>query len=196
MKDLPDFLEIINNWKAARGNSILTQDDREEEVLIVSQASRERRAAKTPDGWEMTPKRHTLKTPDSQLGCLSVYEQLFKKEAATNQSTRETIEKHMPAIGTAHNILVDWHEGLQQRVKRAEAFIMQMLKTQGKDPAEFVTFSETVYKQQLKQPNAVNETTLKPNEKVDVDDIMAMLEKGRKRMKEIDEGMASNESEY
>ena len=73
---------------------------------------------------------------------------------------------------------------------------MQMLKTQGKDPAEFVTFSETVYKKQLKQPNAVNETTLQPNEKVDVDDIMAMLEKGRKRMKEIDEGMAGNESEY
>jgi hypothetical protein len=144
----------------------------------------------------MTPKRHTLKTPDSQLGCLSVYEQLFKKEAATNQSTRETIKKHMPAIGTAHNILVDRHEALQQRVERSEAFIMQMLKTQGKDPAEFVTFSETVYKKQLKQPNAVNETTLQPNQKVDVDDIMAMLEKGRKRMKEIDAGMAGNEGEY
>jgi hypothetical protein len=41
-------------------------------VVVVSKATREMRAAKTPDGWEMTLKRHTLKTPDSKLGCLSV----------------------------------------------------------------------------------------------------------------------------
>jgi hypothetical protein len=128
MKDLPGFLEIINNWKAAGGNNNSLQDDREEEVVVVSQAIRERKATRTPDGWEITPKRHTLKTPDSQPGCFSVYEQLFKNEAAANQETRETIEKYMPAIGTAHNILVDRHEALQQRVERSEAFIMQMLR--------------------------------------------------------------------
>jgi hypothetical protein len=49
---------------------------------------------------------------------------------------------------------------------------------------------------QLKQPNAVNETTLQPNEKVDVDDIMAMLEKGKKRMKEIDARKTGNDVDY
>ena len=196
MKDLPGFLEIINNWKAAGGNNNSLQDDREEEVVVVSQEIRERKATRTPDGWEITPKRHTLKTPDSQLGCFSVYEQLFKNEAAANQETRATIEKYMPAIGTAHNILVDRHEALQQRVERSEAFIMHMLQTQGKDPAEFVNYSETVYMKQLKQPNAVNETTLQPNEKVDVDDIMAMLEKGKKRMKEIDARKTGNDVDY
>ena len=102
----------------------------------------------------------------------------------------------MPAIGTAHNILVDRHEALQQRVERSEAFIMHMLQTQGKDPAEFVNYSETVYMKQLKQPHAVNETTLQPNEKVDVDDIMAMLEKGKKRMKEIDARKTGNDVDY
>ena len=123
-------------------------------------------------------------TKDTGLTTI-VYEQLFKNEAVANQETRETITKHMPAIGTAHNILVDRHEALQQRVERSEAFIMQMLKTQGKDPADFVTFSDSVYKRQLQQLNEVNETTLQPNEKVDVNDIMAMLEKGKKRMKEM-----------
>ena len=102
----------------------------------------------------------------------------------------------MPAIGTAHNILVDWHEALQQRVERSEAFILQILKTQGKNPADFVTFSDSVYKRQLQQPNAVNETTLQPNEKVDVDDIMAMLEKGKKMVKEIDAGKAEIDDDY
>jgi predicted amidohydrolase YtcJ len=98
-------------------------------VVVVSKATRDMRAAKTPDGWEMTLKRHTLKTPDSKLGCLSVHEELFKNEVAANQETRATITKHLPGEGTARNILVDWHEALQQRVERSEAFIMQMLKT-------------------------------------------------------------------
>jgi hypothetical protein len=196
MKDLPGFLEIISNWKAARGNMNAGQDDRDDEVVVVSRTTREMKPASSPDGWEVTPKRHTLTTPDSQLGCLSVYEQLFKNEAEANKETRDTIEKHLPAIGTAHNILVDRHEALQQRVERSEAYIMQMLKTQGKDPAEFVAFSETVYKKQLLRPEAVNETLLQANEKVDVDDIMAMLEKGKKRMKEIDAGKGDNVADY
>ena len=196
MKDLPGFLEIISNWKAARGNMNAGQDDRDDEVVVVSRTTREMKSAPTPGGWEVTPKRHTLKTPDSQLGCLSVYEQLFKNEAEANRETRDTIEKHLPAIGTAHNILVDRHEALQQRVERSEAYIMQMLKMQGKDPGDFLAFSETVYEKQLLRPEAVNETLLQANEKVDVDDIMAMLEKGKKRMKEIDAGKADNDADY
>ena len=73
---------------------------------------------------------------------------------------------------------------------------MQMLKTQGKDPADFVAFSETVYKKQLLRPDAVNETLLQANEKVDVDNIMAMLEKGKKRMKEIDAGKREIDADY
>ena len=137
-----------------------------------------------------------VKGNERVLEALSVYEQLFKNEAEANKETRDTIEKHLPAIGTAHNLLVDRHEALQQRVERSEAYIMQMLKTQGKDPADFVAFSETVYKKQLLRPEAVNETLLQANEKVDVDDIMAMLEKGKKRMKEIDAGKGDNDADY
>ena len=46
-----------------------------------------------------------VKGNERVLEALSVYEQLFKNEAEANKETRDTIEKHLPAIGTAHNIL-------------------------------------------------------------------------------------------
>jgi len=47
---------------------------------------------------------------------------------------------------------------------------------------------KTSTKKQQQRPNAVPEFSLPENEKVDVDDMMSMLEKSRKRMKEIDDG--------
>ena len=74
--------------------------------------------------------------------------------------------KHLPAVGRAHNILVDRHEGLQQRVERTEAFIMEMLKSQGRDPKKFVDYSEGMYRQQQQRATAVPEFSLPANERV------------------------------
>ena len=106
----------------------------------------------------------------------------------------KTVAKHLPAVGRAHNILVDRHDGLQQRVERTEAFIMEMLKDQGRDPKEFVDYSEGMYAKQQKRATAVPEFSLPANEKVDMDDMLTMLEKSRKRMKEIDDGKAGDAS--
>jgi hypothetical protein len=143
---------------------------------------------KTPDNREVTPKNHSFKTPDSQLGCLAVYEEMFQKEATINREVRETVSKHLPVVGRAHNILVDRHDGLQQRVERTEAFIMEMLKSQGRDPKELVDYSEGIYKKQKQRPNAVPEFSLPANEKMDMDNMLTMLEKSRKKMKEIYDG--------
>jgi hypothetical protein len=98
------------------------------------------------------------------------------------------VSKHLPVVGRTHNKLVDRHEGLQQRVERTEMFIMDMLKTQGRDPKEFLEYSEAMYKKQQQRPNAVPEVSLPANEKVDMDDMMTMLEMSKKRMKEFDDG--------
>jgi hypothetical protein len=49
-------------------------------------------------------------------------------------------------------------------------------------------YLEEKYKKQQQRPNAVPECSLPANEKVDMDDMMTMLEMSRKRMKEIDDG--------
>jgi hypothetical protein len=66
-------------------------------------------------------------------------------------------------------------------------FIMDMLKTQGRDPKKFLEYSEEKYKNQQQRTNAVPGVSLPVNEKVDMDDIMTMLEVSRKRMREIED---------
>ena len=73
---------------------------------------------------------------------------MFQKEATSNREIWATVSKHLPVVGRAHNKLVDRHEGLQQRVERTEMFIMDMLKTQGRDPTEFLDYSEAMCKKQ------------------------------------------------
>ena len=187
LKDLPGYLEILSNWKSARVQGKSPKEDEDGEQVMTSKPFRGK-MVKTPDNWEVTPKRHTFKSSESQLGCFTVYEELFQKEANANREIRDTVSKHLPIVGRAHNKLVDRHEGLQQRVERTEMFIMDMLKTQGRDPKEFLEYSEDIYKKQQQRPNAVPEFSLPANEKVDVEDMMTMLEKSRKRMKEIDDG--------
>jgi hypothetical protein len=72
---------------------------------------------KTPNNWEVISERHSFKTPESQLGCFTVYEEMFQKEANANREIRDTVSKHLPVVGKAHKKLVDRHEGLQQRVE-------------------------------------------------------------------------------
>ena len=76
LKDLPGYLEILNNWKAAQGLGKSPRDEDEREQVMTSKPYRGK-AVKTPDSWEVTSKRHTFKTPEPQLGCLAVYEELF-----------------------------------------------------------------------------------------------------------------------
>ena len=193
LKDLPGYLDILTNWKASQGLDKTPRDEDEREQVMTSKPYRGK-AVKTPDSWEVTPKRHTFKTPESQLGCLAVYEEMFQREATANKEIRDTVAKHLPAVGRAHNILVDRHDGLQQRVERTEAFIMEMLKNQGRDPKEFVDYSAGMYAKQQKRATAVPEFSLPANEKVDMEDMLTMLEKSRKRMKEIDDGKAGDAS--
>jgi hypothetical protein len=123
LKDLPGYLDILTNWKASQGLDKTPRDEDEREQVMTSKPYRGK-VVKTPDSWEVTPKRHTFKTPEPQLGCLAVYEEMFQREATANKEIRDTVAKHLPAVGRAHNILVDRHDGLQQRVERTEAFIM------------------------------------------------------------------------
>ena len=71
---------------------------------------------------------------------------------------------------------------------------MEMLKNQGRDPKEFGDYSEGMYKNQQQRATVVPEFSLPTNEKVDLDDMITMLEKSRKRIKEIDVGKIGDAS--